>query len=261
MDSITINILPNDFKPLPIVLHSACAYFKQTTMEYLPGMQDFYQILFVLDGKGTLYCSDEVHPLKKGSAFFTSMGVPSKYINEGGLVTAFLTVTGDAIPQMQEHFGCGDFFFTDDADTEHFASLIKQIVDEYYSTKCEGTLSALSYAFYTEFFGKLTNPPIASLHRTALYMEKNFAGKLTLDELAKINGSSVSKLCHDFKSKYGCTVFEHIMSLRLNYAYNLLNSGRAVKTKDAAASCGFDDVSYFCRSYKKKFGVSPTKKM
>ena len=95
------------------------------------------------------------------------------------------------------------------------------------------------------------------MDKTALYIEKNFSKKLTLNELAEINKTSVSKLCHDFKDKYGYTVFQHIINLRLNYAYNLLNSSATAKTKDVASVCGFDDVSYFCKLYKEKFGTTP----
>ncbi len=260
MNRITLNVFPQKFKPLPIIFHSASAYFKQATADYPPGKQDFYQILIVLEGKGRLYCQNEIHELKRGSAFFTSMNIPSTYVNTGGLVTAFLTVIGDGIPQMLGHFGCGPFLFCESVAVEKYIPLIKQIIDEYYDRKCQSVLSALSYAFYTGFFEGQAEKPLASLDKTALYIEKNFSRKLTLNELAEINQTSVSKLCHDFKKEYGCTVFERILNLRLNYAYNLLNSGRSVKTKDVAAECGFDDVSYFCRVYKNKFGVTPSQK-
>lgn len=118
----------------------------------------------------------------------------------------------------------------------------------------------MCYSFYTGFFEQLDGKALASLDKTALYIEKNFSKKITLDELAEINQTSVSKLCHDFKKKYGCTVFEQVLNLRLNYAYTLLNSGITIKTKEVAAECGFDDASYFCRAYKNKFGVTPSSK-
>ncbi|MBQ8250226.1 MAG: helix-turn-helix transcriptional regulator [Clostridia bacterium] len=260
MHKLTLNVFPENFKPLPIIFHSASAYFKQATADYKPGAQDFYQILMIVEGAGTLYYQNETYKLKKGSAFFTAMNVPSKYVNEGGLVTAFLTIIGDGIPQMLEYFGCKDFLFYDSVNIDHYISLINQIIDEYYERKCESTLSALSYTFYTTFFEHRNETPLTSLDKTVLYIEKNFAEKLTLDELAEINQTSVSKLCHDFKTQYGCTVFQHILDLRLKYAYNLLNSGRNFKIKDVSIACGFDDTSYFCRAYKNKFGVTPSKK-
>ncbi len=260
MNRITLNIFPENFKPLPIVFHSASAYFKQATAEYPPGGQDFYQILMVLEGRGRVYCDNEIHELKRGSAFFTSMNVPSKYINDAGLVTAFLTVIGEGMPEMLEHFGCGSFIFAESVNIEKYIPMIRQIIDEYYDRKCQSSLSSMCYSFYTSFFEQFDGKALASLDKTALYIEKNFSKKITLAEIAEINQTSVSKLCHDFKKKYGCTVFEQILNLRLNYAYTLLNSGIIIKTKEVAAECGFDDTSYFCHAYKNKFGVTPSKK-
>lgn len=259
MDRFTINILPENFMPLPVIFNTASPHFKQDTIEYYAGKQNFYQILIVVDGNGTLHCNGEVYKLKKGCAFFTAKNVVSKYTNDGGLITAFLTVTGDGMPQILEHFGCGDFEFFESVNTEKYIYRIKEITDEYYKTKNEGVLSALSYSFFIDFLGTQQETPLASLDKTALYIEKNFTKKLSLEELAQINETSVSKLCHDFKDKYGSTIFQQILNLRLTYAHNLFMTNSSIKTKDAASLCGFDDVSYFCRAYKKKFGTSPSK--
>lgn len=253
----TINILPENFKPLPVIFSTASARFNQLTTEYAGTSQNFYQLLIILDGNGTLYCNGETHELKKGCAFFTSKHTPSKYVNHNGLVSAYLTVKGDAMPQLIEHFGWGAFTFFPSVNTEKCTEEIKAIINEYYKTKNESVLSALCYSFYISFFERQQENIFASLDKTALFIEKNFNKPLTLDELARINKTSVSKLCHDFKNKYGYTVFQYILNLRLGYAHNLLKSTSSIKTKDVASACGFDDISYFCRLYKKKFGTTP----
>ncbi len=258
MDTITFNVLPENFRPLPVIFHSASDRYQQHTMEYSLGKQHFHQILLVLEGKGTFYCNNEKYELKRGCAFFTQEKTHSKYINEDGLVTAFLTVNGDGIPMLLDHFNIGEFLFYKSVNTEKYLASIKQIIREYYETKNESTISALCYSFYISFFEHQKKTLIKSPDKAALYIEKNFAKKLSLDEIAKVNDTSVSKLCHDFKSKYGYTVFQHILNLRLSYANNLLNSGTNIKIKDIAQNCGFDDVSYFCRAYKSKFGTTPS---
>lgn len=260
MENITINILPENFKPLPIIFHTASNRYVQCTMDRAVGVQDFYQILIVLEGKGILQYRNETYELKKGCAFFTAEGVPSKYINTGGLVTAFLTARGDGFSQILNHFECNDFLFYKYVNVEKALSDINKIIHEYYEYKRESILSALTYLFFTEFFEQQQENSFAPLDKTALYIEKNFTKKLTLSELAEINETSVSKLCHDFKSKYGCTVFQQILNLRLTYAHNLLSTVSGTKTKDAATACGFDDISYFCSAYKKKFGITPSKR-
>ena len=64
MNRITINILPENFKPLPVIFNTASAFYQQKTTEYSGNKQDFYQILIVLEGKGTVYSmfiQEQVH--------------------------------------------------------------------------------------------------------------------------------------------------------------------------------------------------------
>jgi AraC-like DNA-binding protein len=48
----------------------------------------------------------------------------------------------------------------------------------------------------------------------------------------------------------------YLEDLRLKAAAELL-LGKGVTVKETAARCGIYDVNYFCRVFKKHFGVSP----
>ena len=258
MDPTTINLLPQGMPP-PIYFHTASAYFPQRTMVYQKGASDFYQILLVLSGTGILHCDGKDRALERGCAFFTAAGYPCVYENTGDLVTAFLTAKGNAIPQILSHYGCEDFLFSPQINVDAFLSDIQAIIKEYYAHKREGKLSAMTYNFFVDFFEQHRHTPTTPLWQTCLYIERRFAGKLTLEQLAAISQCSVSKLCHDFKKSYGMSIFQYILELRLNYAQSFLQSSRDVRTKDAALACGFEDISYFCKAYKRKFGKSPSR--
>lgn len=259
MSAITINILPDDFKPLPIYLHTVCDSFPQPTTKRPDGHPDFYQILIVISGTGILNCEGETYLLKRGCAFFTATDVPSEYINTGGLVSAFLTVKGEMLPIIMEHYGIKKFLFCESVNIEKCISDINNMIREYYQYKRQGVLSAMAYSFYTNFFEQQHGGDFSIPEKTALFIEKNYMDKLTLAYLAKQNGISVSKLCSDFKKKFGYTIFQYILNLRLTHSRNHLFSNPDCSVKDAALSCGFDDVSYFCKAYRKKFGRSPSK--
>ena len=53
------------------------------------------------------------------------------------------------------------------------------------------------------------------------------------------------------------TVFEKILETRLLHAKSIIKSEPEVKLKQVAESCGFSDVSYFCKMYRRAFGESP----
>ena len=56
----------------------------------------------------------------------------------------------------------------------------------------------------------------------------------------------------------GKTITEYINEVRLKKSIELLKSGN-VNITEIAIICGFNDVNYFSRLFKKKYGVSPTK--
>ena len=257
MHNFTINLLPEGFREPPVYFHTASTNYRQRTKCYGPGEQNFHQFLFVVSGTGILHCNGATFPLSRGVAFFTAQGQPSEYVNTDSLTTAFLTVKGPGVSALLEHYGCGSFLFAQRVNLKESLSGIQNIIREYYDSKREGILSALAYSFFVDFFEHQRNTPLSPLEHTCLYIERHFAQRLTLDHLAEVSGVSVSKLCHDFRKQLGTSVVGYILDLRLTYARSFLRSSPEARTKDAALGCGFEDVSYFCKAYKKKFGLTP----
>ncbi len=60
-----------------------------------------------------------------------------------------------------------------------------------------------------------------------------------------------------FKKKYGTSPVKYINSLRLSHAKDLLSSGMYSVTEVSTLS-GFSALPYFCREFKKKYGISPS---
>lgn len=257
MQNLIISVKSEAVKGLPIYLNSLSERYEQSTTYRDADKFDFHQILFVLGGKGTLKCCGKTVILKKGDAFFTKMHTECGYSDDGGLVTAFLTVKGGAVNSLADFYGCGSFAFIEGADTEKYVSEIKAIRQEYEGARRESVISARCYSFFVDFFERTRSGNISLTDRITSYVEKHFTEKLTLSELSKIFGCSVSKLCHDFKARHRTTVFEYLIGLRLSYAKEIIKNTPEASTKSVALQSGFEDVSYFCKAFKKKFGKTP----
>jgi len=256
MSIFTYNLNADDEIVFPISFHTACAHHNQETVRREMGL-GCDQILLILEGKGTLNCRGKSYELGAGSAFFVARGCPVEYINEGGLVSAFLTFRGKNTDQLLEFYGCDEFVYHESYPVQKYADKISEIIELYYSAKGRGRLSSKVYAFVIDFFeGRkhVTTPA----DEVASYIQQNFAEKLTLVGLAAVANCCVSKLCQDFKRQYESSVIEYVLDVRLRYARDMLETDPDISVKAAALCCGFDDVSYFCRAYKKKFGVTPT---
>ena len=82
--------------------------------------------------------------------------------------------------------------------------------------------------------------------------------KLTINELAKISGRSVSTFKREFQTKYGEPPANWIKTKKLERAYFLLKNkwGNVEEVSDAV---GFESVPHFIKSFKLKFGLTPKK--
>lgn len=76
-----------------------------------------------------------------------------------------------------------------------------------------------------------------------------------ISERANVSNSYLWKV---FKKYFGMTLTEYINSLRLEYAYENILSGKYSLSYVATMS-GFNSYSYFYRKFVEKYGVSPKK--
>ncbi|MBE6534525.1 MAG: AraC family transcriptional regulator [Ruminococcaceae bacterium] len=95
---------------------------------------------------------------------------------------------------------------------------------------------------------------IQGVHR---YISENFRTKLSLDNLCFLFGFNKTTLCQSFKSAYGITIFNYISNLKIKEAKALLR-GKKMSITEISERLGYESVHYFCRSFKKQTGLSPT---
>lgn len=80
----------------------------------------------------------------------------------------------------------------------------------------------------------------------------------SIDELAEACGVSKCHFCRIFKESTSMSVVEYRNEHRLQIARVLIKTTNK-SISDISLQCGFDDMAYFSRCYKKKFGYSPIK--
>ena len=87
------------------------------------------------------------------------------------------------------------------------------------------------------------------------WIEANHAEPLTLRQLANQSGLTTNYLCRIFKEYTGKTPIEYINALRIDHVCHDLRWEQKNIT-EAALSNGFNDISYFCKVFKKHMGIS-----
>lgn len=103
-------------------------------------------------------------------------------------------------------------------------------------------------------------PRAARLARVVAEIRQSFARPdLSPHILARRLGISARYL-QDLLSESGTTLTERVLELRLQKARGMLANPRNNHTNvsDIALACGFNEVSYFNRCFRRRFGASPT---
>lgn len=89
------------------------------------------------------------------------------------------------------------------------------------------------------------------------YLHKNYANKITLDELSTRFFVSKYYLCHEFKRYTNCTIIQYINNLRVSHAQKLLEETDKSIT-EISMLVGFPNVTHFNRVFRLVTGKSPT---
>ncbi len=88
------------------------------------------------------------------------------------------------------------------------------------------------------------------------YIHTNFTEKIYIDEIAALIGYSKSYFEKLFKAYTGKTPSEYIVMYRLNMAEKMLCDTEQ-SVLDIAENCGFSNISYFIRAFKKVYFKTP----
>ncbi|MBT8103941.1 MAG: response regulator transcription factor [Gammaproteobacteria bacterium] len=89
------------------------------------------------------------------------------------------------------------------------------------------------------------------------YVKQNFRFKVRNQEVAKLCDMSPFRFSRSFRETYGLTFQDYVIRFRIFEACRLLNSPNAHIT-DVAYAVGFNDASYFSRTFRRYVGTSPS---
>ena len=84
------------------------------------------------------------------------------------------------------------------------------------------------------------------------------SGPVSVEDIASKMLMSRQQINRKIHTLTGENTVNYLMRIRLNRAKVLLDSPKEYLIGEVALECGFDDVAYFSRTFKKIYNVTPS---
>ena len=98
---------------------------------------------------------------------------------------------------------------------------------------------------------------IRTYESVCLYMQENFQTALTRESVAEHFGLAPNHISRLFRREGQLRFNDYLNSIRMNRAKFMLRN-YSLTLKEVAANCGYNDIAYFCRMFKKMNNETPT---
>ncbi|MBQ9758030.1 MAG: helix-turn-helix transcriptional regulator [Clostridia bacterium] len=95
------------------------------------------------------------------------------------------------------------------------------------------------------------------LKKILAFIRDNYGKQIELADIAREGEMSTKYLCYFFKKMTGQTPIGYLNDFRIEKATQQLTH-TDLRVTDIALSCGFNDLSYFIKTFKSAKGISPT---
>jgi AraC-like DNA-binding protein len=249
---------------LPFIYHPR---FSRTALENAPNWHENIEFLQATEGSGYVLCGAEKLPLTPQTVVVVNadtlhcIGTDSQVVHRCLIIdNSFFLANGVPINSL---------YFQSLIKDPQVSALLDTIAQAYAQYDPEDYRSILAIRSpvlqlvqllclrYTS--QKPDNPANEYVKKAMVFLRQNHSKALSLDALAEAVGISKYHLCRQFKLFTGKTIVQTINQMRCMEARRLIEGGMPVSA--AAPSCGFDNLSYFTRTYKKYLGSLPSEHM
>lgn len=225
------------------------------------GRLDYY-LIYVLADKVQIFYQDEWQGLEPGSVIIIPPNTPYK-CKCATASASFLWVhfTGSDVKNILERYKIGLFpciykTATVNSISARFQKLFEGFArnDSYRAYDLASLLDRLLIEIGRAIEKSETEGVILS--RSIRYVNENYTSQIKIPDLAQMESMCMTAYNMAFKKQMGMSPTRYIIKLRTDNAKNLLRTTN-LKIREVGAICGYDDVCFFRKTFKKEVGVSP----
>ena len=114
-----------------------------------------------------------------------------------------------------------------------------------------------NYLFEESSLSKQRTKLINIIKTSIVYIESNYQNQITLDLICTQVSLSKYYFCRIFKEIIGISPIEYLNIIRIDKAYEILQSGK-YNVSETAELCGFNNINYFSKVFKRYKNILPS---
>lgn len=222
-----------------------------------PHLHQCFEIIVILSGQMKITVDGKTYILNKDEALIIFPNqihelesTESKHILcifSPRIVQAYISKLSDKIPNNNKFIPDG-----------YLVDALEKLNSSSSSVEKKGVLYSLCGQFdnQTEYIEKKTDSE-KLLHKIFSFVEDNFNGDCSLNNLAKKTGYDYSYLSRHFKSIVGISYNSYVTHYRLSYACYLIENDEQ-NILQCAYNSGFSSLRNFNRCFKEYLKITPT---
>jgi AraC-like DNA-binding protein len=262
--------LPREKSVLLHAIISSCGHSVETSAAYQwdglsRGRKSFVVFQLTLSGRGALEYEGRTFAMTKGDAFLVAIPHTHRYYlpqESKRWEFVYVVLYGSEIVRLSRSLIRRQGPCLRPAPLSSVFDVLQAILGMRASAP-PFVVSAQAYRLVMSLLAEAALPPAhvgedshRSVDEAKVYIGERLAGCLEVSEVARAVGLSRTYFSRLFREVEGVTPREYIEHLRMKKAVELLYQKRKA-VKEIASECGYSDVNYFCRAFKRTTGLSP----
>lgn len=230
-----------------------------------PHWHENLEILCFIKGSCTVLCdAEQVHVRAGEIMVINSNQIHAFSTDETGCVYYCLIPSSAFLEEISLPVGqlALDRHFSAQAYLPYFERLYEEIHrgEAYFKPLCTGICAQLMGMLARDHARSTASRAPGRMERIKvglLYMRENFRDAVSIEDVCEAAGLSRYYFCRLFREYTGMSVIQYLNRLRCEEARRLITSGRYSVSQSAQMS-GFNNLSYFTRTYLKQIGRLPS---
>jgi AraC-like DNA-binding protein/mannose-6-phosphate isomerase-like protein (cupin superfamily) len=258
----------NCFDELPIILRRSI--FRRTSSSIGAPLHfnwhESIEIIYVDDGDGVIICDFEEHQVSRGDIFIINSDVLHSIRTDSQMSIYYLIV--DSTFCKGNGLNVTGILFEsrikDSWAISMYGAIIRTVTEKgnFYNAKVRAkVLDFVVYLCekYSEISTRerLHDKNFDNIRTAIIYIRDHIREKITVDGLALISGMSKYHFIREFKRITHYTPVMYINIVRIEMARRLI-SEKDMSIGEVSELCGFDNLSYFTKTFKKYTGMTPS---